>query len=83
MLILQLHVGENTDVLWDNISVVNNSSKIESTLNKKHDSIAYHAVRWEVAAGVIRVGRIDTNFNIVDTTPKRLTTQRRYALFGD
>ena len=76
-------VEEPTNVLCDNISVVNNSSKIESTLNKKHNSIAYHAVRWAVAAGVIRVGRVDTNFNLADAMTKRLTAQRRYALFGD
>ena len=76
-------VEEPTNVLCDNISVVNNSSKIESTLNKKHNFIAYHAVRWAVAAGVIRVGRVDTNFNLADAMTKRLTAQRRYALFGD
>ena len=76
-------VDEPTNVFCDNVSVVNNSSKIESTLNKKHNSIAYHAVRWAVAAGIIRVGRIDTNFNLADAMTKRLTAQRRYALFGD
>ena len=43
------------DLLCDNQSVVNDSSKFESTLDKKHASIAYHAVRWSVAAGIIRV----------------------------
>jgi hypothetical protein len=76
-------IDEPTNVLCDNISVVYNSSKIESTLNRKHNSIAYHAVRWAVAAGVMRVGHIDTNFNLADAMTKRLTAQRRYALFGD
>ena len=30
-------------VLCDNLIVVSNSSKIESTLNKKHLSVVYHA----------------------------------------
>ena len=47
-----------TQVLCDNKSVVDNSSKIESKLNKKHNAIAYHAVRWAVAAATIIVGKI-------------------------
>ena len=34
---------------------------IESKLNKKHNSIAYHAVRWSVAAEIMRVGKVDTD----------------------
>ena len=69
-------------VLCDNLSVVRNSSKIESTLNKKHNSIAYHAVRWGVAAGIIRVGKIAGEYNLADAMTKRLTVQRRSTLFG-
>ena len=47
-------------VLCDNQAVVNNSSKLESVLNKKHCAIAYHAVRWAVTASIMRVGKIDT-----------------------
>ena len=49
-------INGETDILCDNESVVNNSSKIESVLNKKYSSIAFHAVRWTVAAGIVRVG---------------------------
>ena len=70
-------------VLCDNNSVVLNSSKIESVLNKKHNSIAYHAVRWAVAAMVIIVGKIHTDYNLADAMTKRLTAVRREALFGD
>ena len=41
-----------TNVLCDNESVVKNSSNVDSRLYKKHVSIACHAVRWAVAAGV-------------------------------
>ena len=75
-------IDEPTNVLCDNISVVNNSSKIESTLHKKHNSIAYHAVRWAVAVSIIRVGKIDTNFNLADAMTKRLTVEKRNSLFG-
>ena len=72
-----------TKVLCDNLSAVNNSSKLESSLNKKHSSIAYHAVRWSVAAGIIKVGWIDTHSNIADAFTKRLTVAQREKLFGD
>ena len=57
---------EETKVLCDNLSAVRNSSKLESTLNKKHSAVAYHAVRWSVAAGIIKVGWIQTDLNIAD-----------------
>ena len=70
-------------VLCDNGSVVNNSSKIESVLNKKHNSIAYHAVKWAVAAAMMIVRKIHTDYNLADAMTKRLTVNRREALFGD
>jgi hypothetical protein len=39
----------------DNKSVVTQSTKLESTLTKKHNSIAYHKVRESVAMGVQRI----------------------------
>lgn len=73
---------EPAHVFCDNESVVKNSSMIESTLNKKHSSIAYHYVRWNVAAGVIAVSWIDTKFNIADAMTKRLAEAVRDFLFG-
>ena len=72
-----------TDVLCDNMGVVNNSSKIESILDKKHSSIAYHAVRWSVAANIIRVGWIEGDFNLADAMTKRLPSTKRNFLFGE
>ena len=71
------------NILNDNMSAVGNSSKIESTLNKKHSSIAYHLVRWNVAADVIRVGWVNTEENIADPLTKRLPAHKRDRLFGD
>ena len=70
-------------VLSDNMSMVNNCSRLESTLNKKHSSIAYHAVRMAAAAGVIKTAWIDTNENIADAFTKRLSQEKREKLFGD
>ena len=38
-------IDGSTDALTDNESVMKNTSKIDSSLNKKHSSIAYHALR--------------------------------------
>ena len=71
-----------TNVFCDNESVVKNSSNVESTLNKKHNSIAYHYVRWNVAAGVIAVSWVSGEENFADVFTKRLTLDRRKDLFG-
>ena len=71
-----------TSVLCDNESVVKNSSRIDSTLHKKHSAIAYHAVRWAVAAGVIRVAWIHTTKNLADAMTKSLSVHAREKLFG-
>ena len=72
-------IDEPTNVLCDNAFPVNSSSMIESTLSRKHNSIAYHSVRWTAAASIIRVDWIDTNFNLADIMTKHLTAQRRYT----
>ena len=42
------------DVFCDKRGVVMNASKPESTLQKNHDAINYHAVREAAAAGILR-----------------------------
>ena len=46
-------------VLCDNQSCVDNSSKIDSTLNMKYSSLAYHFTRHSVVAGIINGGKIE------------------------
>ena len=70
-------------ILNANKSVVDSSSKLESTLNKKHNSIAYHLVRWNVAAGAVRIGWIEGILNKADAFTKILAAARRSKLFGD
>ena len=53
--IFGIDIDGPTIMLNDKKSAVNNSSKIEYTLNKKHSSIAYHLVLHNVAAGVVNI----------------------------
>jgi hypothetical protein len=74
--------GEPTHVFCDNESVVKNTTNVESTLNKKHSSVAYHHCRWSVAAGVMTLAHISTHDNIADCFTKRLPVGTRNHLFG-
>ena len=76
-------VIDSTKILCDNESVVKNSTILSSTLNKKHSSIAYHSVRWHVAAGVVKIAWISTDYNLADPLTKRLCAEKRDALFGE
>ena len=72
-----------THVFCDNMSVVNNTTKMESTLNKKHSSIAYHYVRWMVAASVVSLSWLESKENLADGLTKRLAETVRDYLFGN
>ena len=69
-------------MLCDNQGVVNNTSKPESTLSKRHNAINYHSVREAVAAGIIRVGKEDGDTNLADPFTKVLNRSKRYKLFS-
>jgi hypothetical protein len=70
------------NVYGDNEGVVKNTSIPESTLHKKHLSIAYHAVREAVAAGIMRVGKEPTDTNLADLFTKCLPQARRNLLLS-
>ena len=76
-------IDGQADVLCDNQSVVTNTSMVDSKLNKKHNSLAFHAVRWAVAANILRVGKVDTKENLSDAFTKLLTAAERDYLFGN
>jgi hypothetical protein len=59
-------------VYCDNNSVVTNSTAPASTLKKKSNSIAYHAVRWSVAADEQRVTYVASEANVADIMTKPL-----------
>ena len=69
-----------TNVFCDNRGVVLNSSRPESTLQKKHNAINYHVIREASAAGILRVGKEDGTTNLADLLTKVLTGQNRWDL---
>ena len=70
-----------TRTLCDDEAVVKNSSKVESSLNRKHSALACHFARWNVAAKVCLVGWIETHENIADGMTKILPEAKRDQLF--
>jgi hypothetical protein len=83
MLGIPIVEGHATNVFCDNESVVNNSTNVESVLNKKHSSVAYHYVCWAVADGIITVAWIRSEENLADPFTKRLTEDTRESLSGN
>ena len=71
-----------TNMFMDNEAVYKNTSVPESTLNKKHLSIAYHRCREAVAAHVIRVAKEGTKTNLADLFTKILSGPRREELLN-
>ena len=69
-------------VRCDNMSVVSNSSKPESTLKKKSNAVAYHYVRENVANGVCRIAYEPSTTNLADLLTKVQTGPERTRLAG-
>jgi hypothetical protein len=65
-----------TNILCDNGAVVVNATRPESTLSKKHYSIACHRVREAVAAETVRVSKERTSTNLADLFTKTLPSPR-------
>lgn len=68
------------DIFCDNEAVTKNCSIPESTLKKKHHSIAYHRNRMAVADGTCRIAKEPTETNISDLFTKLLPQERRNRL---
>ena len=68
------------NVFCDNNAVVQNTIVPESTLKKKHHSIAYHMCREAVAARIMRIAKQGTEKNLADLFTKILTAARRQFL---
>jgi hypothetical protein len=64
------------DMFCDNNSVVQNVSRPESPLKKKHNSVAYHKARESIAAGIIRIAKEDGTTNIADILTKLMKGPR-------
>lgn len=64
----------------DNMSVVNNTTSPSSMLKKKSNSIAYHYVRENVAAGVVQIVFVRSQDNLADMLTKTQAGPVRKAL---
>ena len=72
-----------TNVRVDNMSVVYNTTRPESTLKKKSNSIAFHFTRENVANGTIRVAWESTTTNLADCLTKTQPGPVRQRLIHD
>jgi hypothetical protein len=63
-------------ILCDNEAVVLNATHSESTIKRKHVSIAYHRCREAQAAGYVKIGSINDMDNIADLLTKLLPGPR-------
>ena len=70
------------NVFCDNNAVVQNTSRPESTLKKKHLSVSYHRCREAQAAGTIRIAKEGTLTNIADMFTKLLVGTKLRELCG-
>ena len=61
-----------TNCFCDNQSVVTNATIPHSTLNKKHNAIAYHKVRESVASQAVRIAHEKDENNLSDVLTKFL-----------
>ena len=68
------------NVYCDNEAVYKNTVCPESTLRKKHHSIAYHKCRESVACGKIRVAKQGTEKKLADVFTKLMSHARRQFL---
>ena len=65
------------------MSVIHNTSKPESVLRKKANSVCYHYIREAVAADECRTGYISTHENCADIATKALpNSEKRDHLVG-
>jgi len=62
----------STYMYGDNMSVIHNTQKPESTLKKKSNSICYHAVREAVAMGETLTAHVRSHENVADIATKVL-----------
>ena len=74
-----LPIDGPANVFCDNKSVVKNTTNPASTLNKRHNIIAYHKVRELVAAGIIQVAHKPGKSNMADALTKPLNGEKLKA----
>ena len=77
-----IQIDGPTNLFCDNNSVVLNTTTPESTLSKRHNSIAYHRCREAQAAGTVQVAKEGTKTNLADILTKLLNGPRLRELAG-
>ena len=73
-------INDEARIFCDNESVVKGSTFPESTLKKKHVSIAFHRIREAVAAGKILIYYEASGSNLADLLTKPLPNSKRMPL---
>jgi len=73
-------IKDEARIFCDNESVVKGSTFSESTLKKKHVSIAFHRIREAVAAGKILINYEASGSNLADLLTKPLPNSKRMPL---
>ena len=73
----EIPLGGPTYMYGDNISVIQNTQRPESTINKKSLSLAYHDIRESVAMNELRTGHMRSGKN-----PGNLVTKIHGGSFG-
>jgi hypothetical protein len=69
-------------IYGNNMSVIHNTQRPESTLKKKSNSICYHAVRESVAMGESLTGHIKKEHNLADLLTKVTFGSKQSRLVG-
>ena len=70
-------------IYGDNKSQVTNSTRPESTLKKKCNSVCYHAIRESVATGESLITHISTQLNLADSLTNVTNGVTRRRLVGN
>ena len=70
-------IDEETHVMVDNMSMIYNTTRPESTLKKKSNSIAYHFMRESAAAKEIKIQHVGTMENMTDICYQRVNQDQR------
>ena len=79
---LGVPVENNSVMLGDNMSLIQNCSLPSSQLKKKHYAIAYHRLREFVACGIIKLGHVRSEQNYADLCTKALTGPKLHSIEG-
>lgn len=72
LMALGVPIETSTWLLGDNQSVITQCTVPTSTLTKRHNALAYHRVRWVIAAGIVKFVKIAGKENVADALTKFL-----------